>query len=99
MFPNIRTKFILVAQANKYVFSESEGLGVFQEEWQTHTDFQEGKITEENVHGSLESLVCPAYENNDAISHQSYHIDNQKHHKKKHLEIETPVLWPPHAKS
>ena len=62
------------------------------------TDFQEGKITEENVHGSLESLVCPAYENNDAISHQSYHIDNKKHHKKKHLEIETPVLWPPHAK-
>ena len=39
------------------------------------TDFQEGKITEENVHGSLESLVCPAYENNDAISRQSYHID------------------------
>ena len=52
------------------------------------TDFQEGKITEENVHGSLESLVCPAYENNDALSHQSYHRDKQKHHKKKHLETE-----------
>ena len=50
-------------------------------------DFQEGKITKEKIHGGLESLVCPSYENNDAISHQSYHIGKQKHHKKKHLEI------------
>ena len=51
------------------------------------TDFQEGKIAEEKVHGSLESLVCPSYENNGAISHQSYHIGKQENHKKKHLEI------------
>lgn len=51
------------------------------------TDFQEGKITEEKIHRCLESFVSPDYDNDDAISQQSYHINKEKCHKKKHLEI------------
>lgn len=52
------------------------------------TNFQEGKITEEKIRGALQSVVNPAYENNDAVSHQNCHIDKEKYHKKNNVEIE-----------
>ena len=52
------------------------------------TDFQEGKITEEKYMGVWRVWSVSAYENNDALSHQSYHRDKQKHHKKKYLSWE-----------
>ena len=39
--------------------------------------FQEGKITEKRIHGGLESLVNSGYENNNAISHEDYHISKK----------------------